>query len=171
MKNQDILENQASIVFLALGSNLGDRILNLEKAKFNLILNGVNILDTSSFYETPSWPNNKFPKFINSVVKIETKLNPSKLFILIKKIETLLGRKSNKKNYPRTCDIDIIDFNGKIINKKDLKIPHNKLHQRNFVLIPLYEICRNWIHPVTGKKISNLLNNLSNYNLQSIKLI
>ena len=85
MKNQDILENQASIVFLALGSNLGDRILNLEKAKFNLILNDINILDTSSFYETPSWPNNKYPKFINSVVKIETKLNPLKLFILIKK--------------------------------------------------------------------------------------
>ena len=171
MKNLDILENQASIVFLALGSNLGDRILNLEKAKFNLILNDINILDTSSFYETPSWPNNKYPKFINSVVKIETKLNPLKLFILIKKIEALLGRKTNKKNHPRTCDIDIIDFNGQIINKKILKIPHKKLHQRNFVLIPLYEICRNWVHPVTGKNISNLLNNLSNYNLQSIKLI
>ena len=163
------------MVLLGLGSNLsssfGDRFENLNLATVYLKEYKIKIIKRSSFYETPSWPNNKYPKFINSVVKIETKLNPLKLFILIKKIEALLGRKTNKKNHPRTCDIDIIDFNGQIINKKILKIPHKKLHQRNFVLIPLYEICRNWVHPVTGKNISNLLNNLSNYNLQSIKLI
>tara|TARA_B100000945_G_C20144515_1_gene485524 strand:- start:91 stop:606 length:516 start_codon:yes stop_codon:yes gene_type:complete len=171
VKNQDILENQVNIVYLALGSNLGNRLLNLEKAKFNLIKNGIKILNISNFYATPSWPNKNFPYYINIVIKIETKLDPYQLFNLVKQIEILLGRKINKKNHPRTCDIDIIDFNGKIINENKLKIPHKRLQQRNFVLIPLYEICRNWIHPVTGKNIINLLNNLSYSNLQSIKLI
>ena len=171
MKRQDTSENQVKIVYLALGSNLGDRLLNLEKAKFILIKSDIKILETSSFYETLSWPNESFPKFINIVIKIETTLHPQKLLIFLKKIELILGRKNNKKNYPRTCDIDIIDYNGINVNLTKLQIPHERLHQRNFVLIPLYEISKNWIHPATGKNITDLLNNLSNSDLKSIKLI
>ena len=98
MKRQDTSENQVKIVYLALGSNLGDRLLNLEKAKFILIKSDIKILETSSFYETISWPNKSFPKFINIVIKIETTLHPQKLLIFLKKIELILGRKNNKKN-------------------------------------------------------------------------
>ena len=89
-------------------------------------------------------------------------------------IEKKLGRKRNKKNEPRICDIDIIDYDNKIIKKNfknNLSIPHPRMHKRNFVLLPLYEINKDWIHPKYKKNIVNLLSKLSNIDLRSIKLI
>ena len=91
----------------------------------------------------------------------------------LKKIEVLIGRKSSLKNYPRVCDIDIIDYDNKYIEiKKKLKnltIPHQRMHLRNFVLIPLYEICKDWKHPKKNKKIFELLHDLKIKNIRSIK--
>ena len=173
MKKQDILENQVNYAYLALGSNLGKKIKNLEFAKYKLTKIGINIIKTSGYYRSKSWPNNKFPYFINSVLFVSTKLILTELFKEIKLIEKSLGRLKTPKNYPRTCDIDIIDFNGKCIslkfNSQKIQVPHLNMHKRNFVLVPLYEINQKWLHPKFKKNIVNLLSSLSHYELISIK--
>jgi len=174
VKRQDILENQANIAYLALGSNLDDRIKNLEIAKSLIIENNINILKISRFYITESWPNKNFPYYINFVVLIKTKLNLKDLYKRIKSIEKIVGRTKAPKNYPRICDIDIIDFNGMNISTKyennEIIVPHKSMHKRNFVLLPLYEINKSWIHPKYKKNIVNLVFNLSNLDLRSINL-
>ena len=174
MKKQDILGNQVNYAYLALGSNLGKKIKNLELAKYQLYKNDVKIIKTSSFYRSKSWPNSKFPDFINAVLLVKTKLLLPELFKQIKFIEKLIGRVKVPKNYPRICDIDIIDFNGKCLstsfNFQSIEVPHLNMHKRNFVLMPLYEINQNWIHPKIKKNIVNLLFSLSDNELRSIKL-
>ncbi len=175
MIKQDTLENQVNISFLAIGSNLGNRINNIEKAKFYLQNLSIFIIKSSSIYETFAWPYVTDPKFYNIILKIKTNLSLSNLFIEIKKIEKKLGRVNSKKNRPRTCDIDIIDFNGKIsylnIKGQDLIVPHPRLVDRNFVLIPLYEIEKNWLYPHNKRKITDLIDNLSLKSLRAIKQI
>ncbi len=173
MKKQDILENQANYAYLAIGSNLGKKIFNLISTKHKLSTNGINIVKSSSFYLTKSWPDSKFPDFINAVLFVRTYLSLTQLFKKIKVIEKSLGRVKTQKNYPRTCDIDIIDFNGKFFNLKniDLKVPHPRMEKRNFVLLPLYEINRTWTHPKSKKNIVNLLFNLKGDDIRSIKLM
>tara|TARA_B100001175_G_scaffold129284_1_gene109939 strand:+ start:3613 stop:4125 length:513 start_codon:yes stop_codon:yes gene_type:complete len=167
---QDILENQANIVYLGIGSNLGNRITNIEKAKFYLIQNKVKLISISSYYETPSWPNVKNPKFINVVLKVKCKLKPMNLLKLCKFIEVKLGRKKTLKNSPRECDIDIIDFDYLILKDK-LNLPHKLMHKRNFVLFPLFEIEKKWLHPIKKVDIKNLIFSLSNNDIRSIKQI
>ena len=123
MIKQDISENRVNIVYLALGSNLGNRIKNIEKAKLLLIKNNISLISVSKYYETASWPNPKNPKFINIVLKAKCLLNPNQLLNLCKSIEVKLGRKKTLKNSPRECDIDIIDFNSLILKGK-LNLPH-----------------------------------------------
>ena len=173
MKRQDILENQVNYAYLALGSNLGKKIKNLEFAKYKLSKIGISIIKSSSFYITKSWPNTKFPNFVNAVIFIKTNLLLPDLFIQIKLIEKSLGRTKSPKNYPRLCDIDIIDFNGKSLSIKiksqKIEIPHINMHKRNFVLIPLYEINPNWVHPKFKINIVKLLSVLSGNDLRNIK--
>ena len=173
MKKQDTLENQVKYAYLALGSNLGNKIKNLEFAKYKLSKIGVNIVKTSGFYRTKSWPNSKFPDFINAVLLVRTKLPLSELFNQIKLIEKSIGRIKTPKNHPRVCDIDIIDFNGKCLSlnfySQKIEVPHVNMHKRNFVLIPLYEINQNWLHPKLKKNIVKLLSSLPNDDLRSIK--
>ncbi len=175
MKKQGILENQVNKVYLALGSNLGNRIKNLELAKSLLNSSGINILKISRFYKSESWPNKNFPYFINTVVMTNTNLKLQTLYKKIKIIEKLVGRNKAPKNYPRVCDIDIIDFNGINISTKykndEIIVPHVSMHKRNFVLFPLHEINKNWIHPKSKKNIVNLMINLSNLDLRTINLI
>ena len=173
MKKQDTLENQANLVYLALGSNLGDKKNNLNKCIDLIQKEGVFIKKRSKFYSTKSWPNENFPNFINSIILIETKLNLDQLFLKIKKIEKKLGRTKSKRNHPRVCDIDIIDFNNEIIHRKlgnhRLNIPHKRMHNRNFVLFPLYELDKDWFHPKLNRNIVNLLSNLTSEQLLGIK--
>ena len=176
MIKQDILESLVNTSYLAIGSNVGNRKNYINKAKYYLNKLPIIIIKTSKIYETPSWPNNKDPKFYNIVVKIKTSLKLNNLFIEIKKIEKKLGRKFKaKKNSPRTCDIDIIDFNGKVskleINKNKLIVPHPRMIKRNFVLIPLFEIDKNWKHPQKKTKIIDLIDKLEGISFRSIKLI
>ena len=173
MKNQGTLENQVNYAYLALGSNLGKKIKNLELVKYKLYKIGVNIIKTSGIYYTKSWPNSKFPNYINSVLLVKTKLFLPELFKQIKLIEKSLGRTKAPKNYPRICDIDIIDYNGKCLsmkfNQQKIEVPHSNMYKRNFVLIPIYEINNNWVHPKLKKNIVNLLYDLHNNDLISIK--
>ena len=170
MIKQDISENLVNIVYLGIGSNLGSRIANIEKAKSFLLENSINFVSLSSYYETPSWPNPKNPKFINIILKIKTSLNPIELLNICKSIEVKLGRKKSPKNSPRECDIDIIDFNGLIL-KDRLILPHKMMHKRNFVLFPLFEIEKEWIHPIKKINIKSLILSLSYNDISSIKQI
>ena len=175
MIKPDISENQVNIAFLGIGSNLGNKIKNIEKTKFFLEKNSIKIIKSSNIYETLSWPNKNDPKFYNIVIKIITKLKPTKLFNTIKNIEKKLGRKKTLVNKPRTCDIDILDYKGQIYklssNNNKLIIPHPRLHNRNFVLFPLFEIEKDWKHPLKKTKIQDLIGKLDNSSLYSIKQI
>ena len=169
-----MLENQVKIAFLAIGSNLGNKEKNICLAKYKLQVKDVKLIKSSSNYETLSWPNKKEPKFINTVIKISTILSPMALMQKCLNIENDLGRKRSKKNEPRICDIDIIDYDQKIFkgtNNKKLILPHPEMHKRNFVLLPLYEIAKSWIHPVKKKKINKLIKLLHIEDLRTIKLI
>ena len=174
MIKQDISEKRAKKVFLAIGSNLGNKIINIEKAKYKLQNNFIKILKSSSNYESLSWPDTTKPKYINTVIKIKTTLSPIKLLQLCNKIEHELGRKRFGKNEPRVCDIDIIDYDQKIIRFKspeNLIIPHPRMKKRNFVLLPLHEISKNWKHPVNKVKIAKLISFLNYDDLRTIKQI
>jgi 2-amino-4-hydroxy-6-hydroxymethyldihydropteridine diphosphokinase len=166
----DISENQVKIVYLGIGSNLGNKVNNIEKAKLYLLENDVNFLSVSSYYETPSWPDQNNPKFINIVIKAKCEYNSIELLKLCKSIEVKLGRKKNIKNSPRECDIDIIDFNSMTL-KGELNLPHKMMHKRNFVLFPLFEIEKKWFHPKMKIGIKQLINLLPNNDIRSIKQI
>ena len=172
MKNQDISENQAKIVFLGIGSNLGLRKINIEKAKFLLSEYNLNFLSISSYYETPSWPDPRKPKFLNIILKLKCNYSAQELLKVCKTIELQLGRKKAKKNAPRTCDLDIIDFNNIVSKKNDeINLPHKMMHKRNFVLFPLFEIQKNWVHPDKQIDVKTLISLLPDRDIRSIKQI
>ena len=163
---------------LGLGSNLsssfGDRFKNIDLAISYLELYKIKIIRKSSFYETPSYPDIKNPKFINIVVEVSTYLSPEDLASVLIFIEEKLERKRIKKNEPRTCDIDIIDYDQKIIrnnNNQNLTLPHPKMHVRTFVLLPLFEITQQWMHPEKKIEIKKLINSLNIKDLRTIKQI
>mgnify|MGYP001337152106 FL=1 len=164
------------MIYLGIGSNLvssfGDRFKNIDLAISHLEILGVKLIKKSSFYETFSYPDKKNPKFINIVVSVKTNLSPIDLMSVLIIIEEKLERKRNKKNDPRTCDIDIIDYNNQILtfqyNNLNLEIPHKKLSSRNFVLFPLKEIFPEWKHPKTREIIGSLIQKLSEENKKSI---
>ena len=170
MIKQDTLENQVRSIYLGIGSNLGNKKTNIEKTKFKLFQNNINILKSSSYYESLSWPNPNNPKFLNIVLKVSTILKPLELLKKCNEIEVNLGRKKTYKNAPRECDIDLIDYDKKKLSG-EIILPHPRMHSRNFVLLPLYEIDRNWIHPTTKHHIKRLILSLSNRDITSIKQI
>ena len=163
-------EDLVNSIYLGIGSNLGNKRLNIERTKFNLIINNIKILKCSSYYESLSWPNANNPKFINIVLEIDTDLNPLELIKKCKEIEKKLGRKKMPKNSPRECDIDIIDFRNKKATG-DLILPHPSMDTRNFVLLPLFEINKDWKHPILKVNIRKLISSLTNSDIRSIKQI
>ena len=131
----------------------------------------IKVLKVSNMFESLSWPNTKNPKFINIVIKIKTNLTPQNLMKVCLDVEKSLGRRRFKRYQPRTCDIDILDYDRKIIVEKNLKLPHPRMHTRNFVLLPFFEIDRTWIHPLKKIDIKKLLSFIKESDLISIKLI
>tara|TARA_B100001996_G_C18608105_1_gene572624 strand:- start:446 stop:958 length:513 start_codon:yes stop_codon:yes gene_type:complete len=164
------------MIILGIGSNLtssyGNRLENIDLAVSFLEKFQINIIKKSSYYETPSYPNKKNPKFINIIIGIEGKVNPDELASIIMNVEEKLERKRGVKNDPRTCDIDIIDFEGRVVNFKyqnlDFAVPHKELIHRSFVLFPLAEILPNWKHPVTKEPIKTLIEKLTEEDKNSI---
>jgi len=152
------------MIHLNIGSNLnsifGDRFDNISIATNLLIQLKFKIKKISNFYETPSYPNKKSPKFLNIGILGTFDNNYEELFKIINLVEKKIGRLKSKKNDPRVCDVDVIDFNGNIINHKNFSIPHIKSHLRNFVLYPINQIDPNWIHPVLKKNVKFLINKL-----------
>jgi len=153
------------MIIINIGSNLdsekGNKLFNLRKTLELIKLENIKIIKTSSVYETPSYPNEKNPKFLNIGLEIECSFSPKNLIKRFNKIEKKLQRTRSIKNQPRTCDIDLIDYDSKILISKELTIPHSKAHLRNFVLFPIEEIAPTWIHPILNERIDLLIKKLS----------
>ena len=153
------------MIHLNIGSNLdstyGSRYDNISIAINLLISSKIKVKKISNFYETPSYPNGNFPKFLNVGVTVDYKGLYLSLLKTIKQIEKKIGRIKTKKNDPRIIDIDIIDFKGVIKKTKELILPHPRCHLRNFVLLPILQLDPNWFHPILKKNVQYLINNLS----------
>jgi len=152
------------MIHLNIGSNLNsiyrNKFENISTAVNLLIKSNFNVKKISNFYETPSYPNKNLPKYLNIGILGTFKNNYEELLRIINLIEKKIGRIKSKKNDPRVCDIDIIDFDGVIINQDNLNIPHSKSHLRNFVLYPINQIDPNWNHPILKKNVKFLINKL-----------
>ncbi len=142
--------------YLGLGSNLGDRKGNLDKA-IEYLSQRLRLTKKSSVYDTEPMENPEQPRFLNMVCQVKTMLKPEDLLVLAKGIERKMGRVLGKPNSPRTIDIDILFYGGEVINTPDLTIPHPRLTERAFVLVPLTEIAPTLVHPVNKKSINELL--------------
>lgn len=146
-------------LWVSLGGNQGDVKQVFEEVYQQLNYHLGTIKAKSSLYVTKAWGNEKQPDFLNQVLLMETDKNPFECLDLVLKIEALLGRvRIGEKWGQRIIDIDILFFNQDVIDSKDLKVPHPYIHQRNFILIPLKEINKKFVHPVLKKSIETLNN-------------
>lgn len=144
-------------VVILLGTNLGNRLLNLKKAELEISQRiGVAFL-SSKIYQTKPWGNTEQDDFLNQVLVIQSNKNANELLSTLLSIELEMGRKRMKHWEPRIIDLDILYFGDEIIETKDLKIPHPFIHERRFTLIPLVEILPDLIHPVFKKTNYDLL--------------
>ena len=149
----------STLVYLSLGSNVGDREAQLRTAQARLSAVG-RVVAVSSFYETEPVEFTRQPWFLNCAIAIETGNTPQELMSGILRIETEMGRLRTQKKGPRSIDIDILLFGDTVMESKELTIPHPAMQQRRFVLEPLAEIAPQTLHPVFKKTIRELLDAL-----------
>jgi len=145
------------VTYIGIGSNLGNREENCQKAIALLIEKNIKITKRSSLYETEPWGVKEQPGFINMALEIETDLEPGILLKTIKEIENSMGRLEGMRWGPRIIDLDILLYDDLILKTHDLEIPHPGIKDREFVLKPLSEIAPDKIHPVLKKNIKSLL--------------
>jgi 2-amino-4-hydroxy-6-hydroxymethyldihydropteridine diphosphokinase len=147
-------------VYIALGTNLGDRLANL-RAAIKALPPEITVLTESHIYETPPWGYEDQPAFLNMVVKAETELEPEPLLKYLKQLEIELGREHNVRWGPRLIDLDILFYDNLVLDSPPLAIPHPRLHERAFVLVPLADVAPDLIHPLLQRSIRDLLAELN----------
>ena len=145
------------VVYLGLGSNIGDRESYLNRAIDALDAHEqIEVMEVSSFIETQAIGKMPQPLFLNGVVSVSTFLAPIELLDVTESIEKQLGRESKGTYDPRTIDIDLLFYGQQLICEERLIVPHPMLHEREFVLTPLNEIAPDFVHPILGETVSNL---------------
>lgn len=143
-------------VFLGIGTNLGDRERNLQAA-LAILSQKMVILKESSIYQTAPWGYLDQPAFLNQVIEVQTDLSPLNLLGFLKDTEKVLGRQANFRYGPRLIDLDILFYGNRIIQTPRLQIPHPRIAQRAFVLVPLAEIAPDFVHPQNRQTVTQLL--------------
>ncbi len=146
-------------VFLAMGTNLGDRLANLHSA-LQALPPDVQPVRASQVYETAPWGVQDQPDFLNQVIEAETDLTPESLLAYLKSIEAKLGRAPTYRYGPRLIDLDIVFYENWVLDQPDLAIPHPRISERAFVLVPLVEIAPDLVDPVSGQRVSSWLKKL-----------
>jgi 2-amino-4-hydroxy-6-hydroxymethyldihydropteridine diphosphokinase len=146
-------------IYCSLGSNMGDRLNNLARGVECLTHEKIKVVAQSSIYETSPWGVDSQDMYLNQVIGIETNISPEDLIKIIQNCERKLGRNSKQGHMQaRVLDIDIIFYGDQIISTPNIELPHPRMHQRMFVLIPLLELDEDFVHPVMGKAVWELYN-------------
>ena len=148
--------NQKETVFIALGSNLGKREQFLQTGR-DALAQVMEIERVSSIYETPPWGVVEQPKYLNQVVRVTTTLPPLDLLRFLKETERNTGRTEGVRYGPRVLDLDILFYGQEVLALDTLQIPHPRIAERAFVLVPMNEIAPDWVHPQNGLTIAELL--------------
>ncbi len=144
------------IIYIALGTNLGDRLANMMAATAAMPP-AVRVLAQSPVYQTAPWGYTDQPEFLNQVIRAETDLSPLQLLVFLKQIEVALGRMPTFRYGPRLIDLDILFYGDLVLETPDLAIPHPHLAERAFVLVPLADLAPQLHHPVLGKTVREML--------------
>ena len=152
------------MILIALGANLsspaGGPQQTLEAALGQLEARGVHIAARSRWYRTAPVPVSDQPWFVNGIARVETALEPSALLGVLQQVEQIFGRQRSVPNAARTLDLDIVDYDNRVENTPELTLPHPRMRDRAFVLLPLAEIAPGWRHPTTGKTVEALISAL-----------
>ena len=163
------MDNQKIII--GIGGNIrpdnGDHPIKVATKAITLFKDyAINIIDQSSWYETEPIPKSDQPNFFNCIVFAKTVLNELDVLKSLHDIENRLGRRRRLVNEARVIDLDLIDYSNKILRNKEIVIPHPRAHRRRFVMEPLAELDKNWIHPILKKSIQKILNDLKSQNIK-----
>jgi 2-amino-4-hydroxy-6-hydroxymethyldihydropteridine diphosphokinase len=152
------------MILIALGANLsspaGEPAETLRAALKALGTCGVDVRAVSKFYATPAWPDPNDPPFVNAVAHVETALSSTELLAALHNVETAFGRRRSERNAPRTLDLDLLDYDGRVEHGPP-ELPHPRMTERGFVLIPLGDAAPGWRHPITRQSVESLIAELS----------